>query len=59
MFCRRGRSSPAADYGETMITLDHVCKTFVGTDGQVEALKDVTLTVPDGDIYGIIGMSHS
>ena len=40
-----------------MIILDHVCKTFVGTDGQVEALKDVCLTVPDGDIYGIIGMS--
>ena len=40
-----------------MIILDHVCKTFVGTDGQVEALKDVSLTVPDGDIYGIIGMS--
>ena len=40
-----------------MIILDHVCKTFVGTDGRVEALKDVSLTVPDGDIYGIIGMS--
>ena len=40
-----------------MIKLDHVCKTFVGTDGQVEALKDVSLSVPDGDIYGIIGMS--
>ena len=40
-----------------MIELDHVCKTFVGSDGQVEALKDVSLTVNDGDIYGIIGMS--
>ena len=40
-----------------MIRLDHVCKTFAGEGGSVEALKDVTLTVPDGDIYGIIGMS--
>lgn len=23
----------------------------------MEALKDVSLTIPDGDIYGIIGMS--
>ena len=40
-----------------MIRLDHVCKTFTGGDGRVEALKDVTLSVPEGDIFGIIGMS--
>ena len=40
-----------------MIELDHVCKTFTGSDGQVDALKDVCLSVDDGDIYGIIGMS--
>ena len=40
-----------------MIELDHVCKTFTGIDGQVDALKDVCLSVDDGDIYGIIGMS--
>ncbi len=40
-----------------MIKLDHVCKTFLAGDGRVEALKDVSLTVEDGDIFGIIGMS--
>ena len=40
-----------------MIQLEHLSKTFRLSDGQVEALKDVTLTVHDGDIYGIIGMS--
>ena len=40
-----------------MIELKNLTKTFQTTDGAVEALKDVTLTVNDGDIYGIIGMS--
>ena len=41
-----------------MIELKHVNKTFdSGTAGGVDALKDVSLTIEDGDIYGIIGMS--
>ena len=41
-----------------MIELKHVSKTFdSGTAGGVDALKDVSLTIEDGDIYGIIGMS--
>ena len=41
-----------------MIELKHVSKTFdAGTSGGVDALKDVSLTIEDGDIYGIIGMS--
>lgn len=40
-----------------MIELKNVSKTFKTADGDVEALKNVTLTVNDGDIYGIIGMS--
>ena len=41
-----------------MIELKHVSKTFdTGTGGGVDALKDVSLTIEDGDIYGIIGMS--
>ena len=32
-------------------------KSFVTAEGPVEALKNVNLTVNDGDIYGIIGMS--
>ena len=41
-----------------MIELKHVSKTFdSGTAGGVDALKDVSLTIEDRDIYGIIGMS--
>ena len=40
-----------------MIELKHISKSFLTADGTVEALKDVSLTIKDGDIYGIIGMS--
>lgn len=37
-----------------MIELKHVCKTY---DGGVHALKDINLTIGDGEIFGIIGQS--
>ena len=40
-----------------MIELKNITKTFSTAVGQVEALKNVSLTIPDGDIFGIIGMS--
>ena len=40
-----------------MIELRHLTKTFSTSDGSVEALKDINLTIGDGEIYGIIGMS--
>lgn len=40
-----------------MIELKHLSKSFPTGDGTVEALKDINLTIRDGDIYGIIGMS--
>ncbi len=40
-----------------MIELKKVCKTYNSASGQVVALKDIDLTVEDGDIYGIIGLS--
>ncbi len=40
-----------------MIEIKHLSKTFDTAAGQVAALHDVTLTINDGDIYGIIGMS--
>jgi len=40
-----------------VIELKHVSKTFDSDSGGVDALKDVSLTIEDGDIYGIIGMS--
>ena len=40
-----------------MIEIQNLSKTFPTSDGTVEALKNITLTIPDGEIYGIIGMS--
>ena len=40
-----------------MIEIRNLSKTFTSSDGEVEALRDINLTIRDGDIYGIIGMS--
>lgn len=40
-----------------MIQIIGLSKTFTTADGNVEALKNINLTINDGDIYGIIGMS--
>ena len=40
-----------------MIEIQNLSKSFPTANGQVEALKQVSLTIADGDIYGIIGMS--
>ena len=40
-----------------MITLSHIEKTYEGSDGDVAALKGVSLTVARGEIFGIIGLS--
>ena len=40
-----------------MIELRNLSKSFLTGDGPVDALKHVSLTINDGDIYGIIGMS--
>lgn len=41
-----------------MIEIRHLTKVFgAGTPKEVTALSDVTLTIRDGDIFGIIGMS--
>ena len=40
-----------------MIEIKNLYKTYSLTDGSVEALKDVSLSIPDGDVFGIIGMS--
>ena len=40
-----------------MIELRNLSKSFQTGDGPVDALKHVSLTINDGDIYGIIGMS--
>ncbi|WP_297212995.1 methionine ABC transporter ATP-binding protein [uncultured Flavonifractor sp.] len=40
-----------------MIELKQVSKIFPTADGDFQALKDVSLTIRDGDIFGIVGMS--
>ena len=40
-----------------MIEIKHLTKTFASAGHPVEALKDVSLSIEDGDIFGIIGMS--
>ena len=40
-----------------MIEIKNLSKQFYTAEGAVEALKDVSLSIPDGDIFGIIGMS--
>lgn len=40
-----------------MIEIQNLSKTFPVSGGTVKALKDISLTIPDGEIYGIIGMS--
>lgn len=40
-----------------MIELKNISKTYNTQTGSVEAVKDVTLNINDGDIFGIIGFS--
>ena len=39
------------------ILIQNVCKTFSTKEGEVQALKNVNLSIVSGDIFGIIGMS--
>ena len=40
-----------------MIELKHLGEIYSSASGSVEALKDVNLTIADGEIFGIIGLS--
>lgn len=40
-----------------MIRLDRVSKTFSGADKSVHAVREVSLEIPEGDIFGIVGFS--
>ena len=40
-----------------MIRLEHVSKTFQTKDGEVQAVKNVSLHIQKGEIFGIIGFS--
>lgn len=40
-----------------MIEIKNLCKTFTVNSQDFHALKNINLSIEDGDIYGIIGMS--
>ena len=40
-----------------MIELQSLYKSFAGPEGAIRAVEDVSLTVREGDIYGIVGFS--
>ena len=40
-----------------MIELKNVSKVFPAAEGELHALTDVSLTIGDGEVYGIVGMS--
>ena len=40
-----------------MIELKNLCKTYTSAAGDVEALRDINLSIEDGEIFGIIGLS--
>jgi len=40
-----------------MIQLQNVSKVFCTKDRSVEAVKDISLNIEKGDIFGIIGLS--
>lgn len=40
-----------------MIQLVNLTKTYPSPGGDVTALEDINLTIPDGTVYGIIGLS--
>ncbi len=42
-----------------MIELKHVSKTFGSKEKSVHAVRDVSLTIHDGEIFGIIGFSDA
>ncbi|KHD45802.1 methionine ABC transporter ATP-binding protein [Streptococcus hongkongensis] len=42
---------------ETIIQLDHIDITFEQKNRQIQAVKDVSIDIKKGDIYGIVGYS--
>ncbi len=43
--------------GKAVIEIKDLCKTYASSGGTVTALKNISLTINDGEIFGIIGLS--
>ena len=41
----------------TYITLNAICKRYIAKNGTAEALKNVSLSIPKNEIFGVIGLS--
>lgn len=41
----------------TYITLNAICKRYIAKNGTVEALKNVSISIPKNEIFGVIGLS--
>ena len=42
---------------DTYITLNAICKRYIAKNGTVEALKNISLSIPKNEIFGVIGLS--
>ena len=42
---------------DTYITLNAICKRYIAKNGTVEALNNVSLSIPKNEIFGVIGLS--
>ena len=51
------RGNKKDDMANPIIELKGITKTFGTGDGAVTALKDVDLTIYEGEIFGVIGLS--
>ena len=40
-----------------IIEVEHLCKTYQSKAGEVKALKDISLSIEEGEIFGVIGLS--
>ena len=40
-----------------MIEIEHLSKTYSTSRGDIDALEDVSLSIADGEIFGVIGLS--
>ena len=40
-----------------MIEIEHLGKTYSSSRGDIDALEDVSLSIADGEIFGVIGLS--